>query len=194
MARDYWMKEEILRLKELHIDPVHSSPERLREMVNYFRMPDASLFKVTEGKGPLKVSKSLGSKVRDYVADGTLDWLMDETLSPTDKRFDPEWRSWLLSNTKEFSQAVDVYLQELSLQIQTAEIRLGIRVSFEPRRRPRVRYGPTHRTFVESIFDRDQELSDRRDDFKAAIGERAIAKAKGLRESIGKGLASRISV
>lgn len=194
MAREYWMKEELLRLKELHIDPVRSSPERLRQMVNYFRMPDSPLWKVTEGNGPLKVSKSLGSKVRDCGADGTLDWLMDETLSPTSKGFDLEWRSWLLSNTENFSQAVDVYLQELSLQIQTAEIHLGLRVTFEPRRRPRTRYGPTHRTFVESIFDRDQELSDRRDDFKAAIGERAIAKAKGLRETIGKGLVSRISV
>jgi hypothetical protein len=43
--------------QELHIDPLVSSPERLKTMVNYFRTPDASLWAVTEGHGPFHVSK-----------------------------------------------------------------------------------------------------------------------------------------
>jgi len=57
MVGDYWTKEQKTILKELHIDPLVSSPERLKTMVNYFRTPDASLWAVTEGHGPFHVSK-----------------------------------------------------------------------------------------------------------------------------------------
>ena len=96
MVGEYWTKDEKLRLKELHIDPVRSSPERLKTMVHYFRTPDASLWAIVEGNGPLKVSKSLGTKIRDYVEEGALDWLMDETPGPANEQFDLEWRSLLL--------------------------------------------------------------------------------------------------
>ena len=124
MVRDYWTREEKLKLKELHIDPVSNSPERLKELVNYFRTPDSSLWAITEGHGPLHVSKSLGRKIRDYQAEGALDWLMDETPG-SNQWFDPAWRGWLRSNPAEFSQAVDAYLQELGGQVLSAEIHLG---------------------------------------------------------------------
>ena len=83
MVGDYWTKEQKNILMELHIDPLISSPERLKTMVNYFRTPDASLWAVTEGQGPFHVSKSLGMKVRGHVDEGALDWLMDETTDLT---------------------------------------------------------------------------------------------------------------
>ena len=52
MSGEYWSNEDKLRLKKLHIDPVRSPPERLKEMVNYFRKPGASVFAITEGDGP----------------------------------------------------------------------------------------------------------------------------------------------
>ena len=87
----------------MHIDPVASSPGRLKEMVNYFRTPKSSLWQITEGRGSLKVSKPLGAKIRDYVDEGALDWLMDETSGSTSQWFDPDWRGWLWSKPVEFS-------------------------------------------------------------------------------------------
>ena len=194
MVGEYWTQDEKLRLKELRIHPVKSSPERLKKIVNYFRMPDSSLWTVTEGHGPFHVSKSLAMKVRDYQAEGALDWLMNETTCSTNQWFDPDWRNWLLSKPVEFSQAVDAYRQELSLQIQAVEIHLGLRLGFAPRRPPRVRYGPMHHPFVESIFTRDQELTNVRAEFKSAIDKNDISGAKILIEKIGEGLVGRIAI
>ena len=194
MVGEYWTKDEKLRLKEMHIDPVRSSPERLKEMVNYFRTPDSSIWAITEGHGPLKVSKSLGRKIRDYVEEGALNWLMDESSGSTNQWFDTDWRGWLLSKPVEFLQAVDAYRQDLGLQIQTAKIHLGLRTTFEPRRPPRVRYGPRHHPFVESIFSRDQELTNIRAEFKSAIGQDEISRAKILSGKIVEGLVSRIAI
>ncbi len=194
MVGEYWTKDEKLRLKEMHIDPVRSSPERLKEMVGYFRTPDSSLWAITEGHGPLKVSKSLGTKIRDYSEEGALDWLMDESSGSTDQWFDPDWRCWLLSKPVEFSQAVDAYRQELGLQTQTAEIHLGLRNTFEPRRPPKVRYGPMHHPFVESIFSRDQELTNIRAEFKSAIDKDEIFPAMILSGKIVEGLVGRIAI
>ena len=84
----------------------------------------------------------------------------------------------MLSKPAESSEAVDAYRQELRLQIQASEIHLGLRATFQPRRPPRVRYGPSHYPFVESIFARDQELTDFRAEFKSAIGKNDISRAK----------------
>ena len=194
MVGDYWTKEQKIILKELHIDPLISSPERLKTMVNYFRTPDASLWAVTEGHGPFQVSKSLGMKVRGYADDGAVDWLMDETSDSTKRWFDSEWRQWLLSKPVEFSQAVDAYRQTLDLQIQTTEIQLKLRSSVEPRRPPRVRYGPMHHPFVESIFSRDEGLTGLRAEFEWAIGRNDISRAKVLSEKICQELLGRIAI
>jgi len=180
--------------QELHIDPLVSSPERLKTMVNYFRTPDASLWAVTEGHGPFHVSKSLAMKVRDYADDGALDWLMDETSDSNKRRFDSEWRQWLLSKPAEFSQAVDAYRQKLAFQIQATEIHLGLHSGFEPRRPPRVRYGPAHQPFIESIFSRDQELAGLQAEFKSAIKRNDIARVMILYEKISEGLLERIAI
>ena len=193
MVGEIWTMDEKLRLKELHIDPVRSSPEKLKKMVNYFRTPNASVFAITEGHGPLHVSKSLARKVRDYQDEGALDWLMDETPGRTAQSFDPEWRDWSLSNATNFSIAVDAYRQELSLKLQSVEVHLGLRNTFKPMPR-RVSYGPIHQPFIESIFNRDQELTDIRAEFNSAIGNRDISKAKILSDKIGERLVRRIAI
>ena len=193
MVGEFWTKEEKLRLKEMRIDPVTSSPESLKKMVTYFRTPGSSLWAVTKGAGPFHVSKSLGRKIRDYQAEGALGWLMDETTS-SNQWFGPAWRGWLRSKPAEFSQAVDAYLQELGLQIQTAKIHLKLRSTFEPRRPPRVRYGPMHHPFVESIFTRDPELANIRVEFKSAIGKNDISRAMILSKRLGEGLVGRIAI
>ncbi len=100
----------------------------------------------------------------------------------------------MLSKPVEFSQAVDAYRQELGLEIQTAKIHLGLRSTFEPRRPPRVRYGPMHHPFVESIFSRDPELTNIRAEFKSAIGQDEISRAKILSGKIVEGLVGRIAI
>ena len=191
MSGEYWSNEDKLRLKKLHIDPVRSPPERLKEMVNYFRKPGASVFAITEGDGPLQVSKSLARKVRDYQAEGALDWVMGQKPGRSDQQFNSEWREWLLSNSAEFAQAVEAYGQELSRQIRSAEIHLGLRATFTP---SRVRYGPKHQPFIESIFSRDPDLADVKKALESAISQGDIDTAKMLSKKVGEGLASRISI
>ena len=94
MAGENWTSEEKRKLKAMTISPIKSSPKRLKAIVEYFRTPGASLWKVTEGPGPLRMSKSLGTKARDYVDSGDLDWVMDETPGHPSKSFDPEWREF----------------------------------------------------------------------------------------------------
>ena len=97
----------------------------------------------------------------------------------------------MLSHPAEFSQSVDVYRQDLSCQIQSAEIHLGLRAGFMP---PKIPFGPIHRPFIESIFSRDSELAETRREFELALGKGAIAEARKLSKNIGMELASRIAI
>lgn len=137
------------------------------------------------------MSKSLGTKIRDYVADGDLDWVMNETEKTTDKQFDEEWRAWLLSHALEFSDAVEVYGEDLDRQVQRTEIHLGLRASYMP---PKVPYGPSHQPFIESIFSRDPELLKVRRTFESALNEGEIAEARGLSGLVGDALVNRIAI
>ena len=91
----------------MSICSVRNSPKRLKDLVNYFRTPGASLFAISEGNGPLHVSKSLGSKIRNYQSEGELEWLFDECTDRPDQGYDTEWRNWMLANASEFSKSVD---------------------------------------------------------------------------------------
>ncbi|MCH7552521.1 MAG: hypothetical protein IIC82_00780 [Chloroflexi bacterium] len=186
-----WNSDQKRRLKALHIDPVRNPPEKLREIAKHFRKPGASVFAITEGDGPLRVSKELARKIRKYVEEGKLDWVMDETSVQPGQGFDSEWRDWLLSNPAQFSQAVDAYLQELGRQIQSAEIHQGLRATIMS---PRAPYGPTDQLFVESIFSRDLELADIRARFNSALKKGKIAEARKFSEKVGEGLVSRIAI
>ena len=90
MVGKIWTTDQAGRLRALTIDPVQSTPDRLKEMIDYFRTPGVTLWAVTEGKGPFHVSKSLGTKIRDLAADGALDWVMDENSGHRSNRFDSE--------------------------------------------------------------------------------------------------------
>ena len=54
-----------------------------------------------------------GQKDQGPQAEGGLDRVTDETPGSSGQGHDAEWRSWLLSNAAEFSQAVDTYREEL---------------------------------------------------------------------------------
>jgi hypothetical protein len=53
-----WTREEVRELKKLRLDPIRNTPARLRLLVAHFLKPEASVFAVTEGDGPVRVSKA----------------------------------------------------------------------------------------------------------------------------------------
>ena len=73
-----WTREEVKELKRLRLDPIRNTPARLRLLVTHFLEPEASVFAVTEGDGPVRVSKALARKVRDLTKCGVdLKWGKD---------------------------------------------------------------------------------------------------------------------
>ena len=54
-----WTREEVTELKRLRLDPIRNTPAKLRLLVAHFLKPEASVFAVTEGEGPVRVSKAL---------------------------------------------------------------------------------------------------------------------------------------
>ncbi len=190
MVGENWTSEEMRRLRKINIDPVRSPTERLKLMIEYFRT-GASLWAVTEGKGPFHVSKELGRKIKDLLAKGDLDWVMDETPRQSAQQFNKEWRGLLLSNTVDFSKAVSAYQEELGAQIKATAVHLRLLSGYMP---PKVPYGPSHRPFVESVFNRDPELADVRREFESALKAGDLDFARELSEKIGLGLVSRTAV
>jgi hypothetical protein len=78
MAKRSWSKEEINKLRELSIDPVQNDPEKLIRLIKHF-LSGRSKFAVTEGSGPVKVSKGLATKVQNLCWDGKLNWLVEDS-------------------------------------------------------------------------------------------------------------------
>ena len=73
-----WTQEEVRELKRLRLDPIRNTPDRLRSLVEHFLKPGASVFAVTEGKGPVRVSKVLARKVRDLTLESALGWVVED--------------------------------------------------------------------------------------------------------------------
>ena len=65
MVGEYWTGEEKRKLKAMTISAVKNSPKGLKEMIEYFRTPGATLWAVTEGDVPFHVSKERGRKIRN---------------------------------------------------------------------------------------------------------------------------------
>ncbi len=192
MIDENWTSEEKRRLRKISIDPVRSPPERLKSMIEYFRRPGASLWAVTDGEdGPFKASKEFGRKIRDLLAKGELDWVMDETPRQSAQEFNKEWRGLLLSNAVDFSKAVSAYQEELGAQIKATAVHLRLLSGYMP---PKVPYGPSHHPFVESVFNRDPDLADVRREFESALKTGDLDLARELSEKIGLGLVSRTAV
>ena len=183
-----WTKEHRIRLRKMHLDPVRSSPDRIRGMMKYFRKPDASIWGVV---GLFKVSRPLARKVRDYTLEGSLDWVMGEEPGRA-QEFDPaEWRGYLMAHPIEFSMGVDAYKQELGRQIQTTEFCLGTRAGYMP---PKVPYTSAHRPFVESVFKRNRELARLRGKFDSTLQAGDVVGARELSERIGSDLVDLIAI
>jgi len=73
-----WTREEVRELKKLRLDPIRNTPAKLRLLVAHFLKPEASVFAVTEGDGPVRVSKALARKVRDLTMEGALGWVVED--------------------------------------------------------------------------------------------------------------------
>ncbi|MBC8281126.1 MAG: hypothetical protein H8E48_10105 [Chloroflexi bacterium] len=191
MDSENWTGEEKRKLKAMTINPLINSRRRLREIIEYYRAPGASLWAVTDGDGPFHLSKELGRKIREYVDDGSLDWVLGETTDRPLVIFDEEWRRWLQGNAIEFSEARFAYQGELNNWIQRTETHLGLRATFK---HPRVNYGPKHQPFVESVFKRDPEIAAIRRKFESALNKGEITEARELGEKIGQILFNRIVI
>ena len=175
-----WTREEVRELKKLRLDPIRNTPARLRLLVGHFLKPEASVFAVTEGDGPVRVSKALARKVRDLTLKGALEWVVEDRLRKEgDDPFGQPWATLLWRYPGEFAAAVTAYKGELEFEVQAKEIVSGDRATFT---RQATRYGPGHRPFVEAIFNRDAGLRDLRRGHRAALdlGDPATARSVGL--------------
>jgi len=175
-----WTKEEVRELKKLRLDPIRNTPAKLRLLVGHFLKPEASVFAVTEGDGPVRVSKALARKVRDLTLEGALGWVVEDGLRKEgDDPLGQPWATLLWRYPAEFAAAVAAYQGELEFEVQAKEIANGNRATFT---RQATRYGPGHRPFVEAIFNRDAGLRDLRRGHRAALdsGEAATARLVGI--------------
>ena len=181
-----WTQEEVRGLKKLRLDPIRNTPGRLRPLVEHFLKPGASVFAVTEGDGPVRVSKALARKVRDLTSKGELRWVLEDRLREEgDDPFGQPWATLLWRYPKEFAAAVAAYQGELEFEIQAKEISSGDRATFT---RQATRYGPDHKPFVETIFNRDAGLRDLRGDHRAALDSDDVATARLISIQIGESL------
>ena len=175
-----WTSEEVKELRRLRLDPIRNTPEKLRPLVEHFLKPGSSVFAVTEGDGPVRVSKALARKVRDLTLQGALGWVVEDRLRKEgDDHLGQPWATLLWRYPAEFAAAVAAYQGELEFEVQAKEIAIGNRATFT---RQATRYGPGHRPFVEAIFNRDAGLRDLRRGHRAALdsGEAATARSIGM--------------
>jgi len=180
MGGKAWTSEEVRELKKLRLDPIRNTPAKLRQLVGHFLKPDASVFSVTEGEGPVRVSKALARKVRDLTLEGALGWVVEDGLRKEgDDPLGQPWATLLWRYPAEFAAAVAAYQGELEFEVQAKEIANGNRATFT---RQATRYGPGHRPFVEAIFNRDAKLRDLRRGHRAALdsGDAATARLIGI--------------
>ncbi len=179
-----WNTEEVKKLRRLRLDPIRNTPDRLRSLVEHFLKPGASVFAVTEGDGPVRVSKTLARKVRDLTSKGEMGWVLEaRPREEGDDPFGQPWVTLLWSYPKEFAAAVAAYQAELEFEIQAKEIADGDRVTFT---RQATRYGPDHKPFVEAIFNRDARLRDLRRGHRAALDSGDVETARSISIQIGE--------
>jgi len=181
-----WNSEEVKELRRLRLDPIRKTPDRLRSLVEHFLQPGASVFAVTEGDGPVRVSKALARKVRDLTLKGDMGWVVEDRLGKEeDDPFSQPWATLLWRYPKEFAAAVAAYQGELEFEVQAKETADGDRVSFT---RQATRYGPDHKPFLEAIFNRDAGLRDLRRGHRAALDSGDVETARSISIQIGESL------
>ena len=181
-----WTREEVKELRRLRLDPIRNTPTKLRLLVAHFLKPGASVFALTEGDGPVRVSKALARKVRDLTSKGEMGWVVeDRLLKEGDDPFGQPWVTLLWRYPAEFAAAVAAYQGELEFEVQAKEIASGDRATFT---RQATRYGPDHKPFVEAIFNRDAGLRDLRRGHHAALDSEDVAMARLISIQIGESL------
>ena len=179
-----WNSEEVKELRRLRLDPIRNTPGKLRLLVAHFLKPGASVFAVTEGDGPVRVSKALARKVRDLTLEGALGWVVDDRLRKEgDDPFGQPWATLLWHYPREFAAAVAACQGELEFEVQAKEIADGDRATFT---RQATRYGPDHRPFVEAIFNRCAGLRDLRRGHRVALDSGDTATARSIGKQIGE--------
>ena len=177
-----WNTEEVKKLRRLRLDPIRNTPDRLRSLVEHFLKPGVSVFAVTEGDGPVRVSKTLARKVRDLTSKGEMGWVLEDR--PREEGVDPfgqPWATLLWRYLREFAAAVAAYQGELEFEVQAEEIASGDRATFT---RYANRYGPDHKPFVEAIFNRDAGLRDLRRGHRVALDSGDTATARLISQQI----------
>jgi hypothetical protein len=186
-----WTREEVKELRRLRLDPIRNTPAKLRLLVEHFLKPEASVSAVTEGDGPIRVSKASARKVRDLTLKGALGSVVEDTaIKDGDGHFGEPWAILLWRYPAEFASAVAAYQGGLEFEVQAKEITNGNRATFT---RQAVRYGPGHRPFVEAIFNRDAKLRDLRRGHRAALDSGDAATARLIGIQIGESLDGWIS-
>ena len=179
-----WTKEEATELRRLRLDPIRNTPAKLRLLVAHFLKPEASVFAVSEGDGPVRVSKALARKVRDLTLEGALGWVVEDTVRKEgEDHLGEPWTTLLGRYPAEFAAAVAAYQGELEFEVQAKEIANGNRATFTRRA---TRYGPGHRPFVEAIFNRDAGLRDLRRGHRVALDSGDTATARSIGKQIGE--------
>jgi len=178
-----WTREEVRELRRLRLDPIRNTPAKLRLLVAHFLKPEASVFAVTEGDGPVRVSKALARKVRDLTLEGALGWVVEDRLRKEgEDHLGEPWATLLWRYPAEFA-AVAAYQGELEFEVQAKEIASGNRATFT---RQATRYGPGNRPFVEAIFNRDAKLRDLRRGHRAALESGDATTARSIGKQIGE--------
>ncbi len=181
-----WNSEEVKELRRLRLDPIRNTPGKLRPLVEHFLKPGASVFAVTEGDGPVRVSKALVRKVRDLTSKGNMGWVVeDRPREEGDDPFGQPWATLLWRYPAEFAAAVAAYQGELEFEVQAKEIAGGDRATFT---RQATRYGPDHKPFVEAIFNRDAGLRDLRRRHRVTLDSEDVATARLISIQIGESL------
>ena len=181
-----WNSEEVKELRRLRLDSIRNIPEKLRPLVEHFLKPGSSVFAVTEGDGPIRVSKALARKVRDLTSKGEMGWVLeDRPREDGEDPFGQPWATLLWRYPAEFAAAVAAYQGELEFEVQAKEMASGNRATFTGQA---TRYGPGHRPFVEAIFNRDAKLRDLRRGHRAALDSGDAATARSIDIQIGESL------
>ena len=181
METQNWSKADALHLKHLHLDPIQNTPDRLKSLVDHFKTPGASVFQVTEGVGPANVSKTLARKIRTLVGEGSLDWVLDQNLTPGSTNSPGVLDELMWQYPVEFACAAEAYKNELEFRIQVAEIVEGKRATVS---RGLQESSPWLRPFISSLMS-GKEIMECSGLFDRAIGNARIKEARQIGSKIG---------
>lgn len=173
-----WSVQERERLGNLRLDPIQSSPEKLRELAEHFSKVGASVFAVTEGGSGIHVSRGLARKVRDLTAAGKLDWLLEsKTLGDAAATEVDALGPWVRKRWKSLIAASEGYLADLPRRVQSAQIHIQGSGGIDNRR---YQYGAEGKALIRGLLRRDTELATLEEDFKSALDSGDIAAARDL--------------